>query len=50
MICSIAIAIGGASAIAPLIDTLIDTARAYSAEVEYDEDNVEAILSELEAL
>ncbi|MBQ8382749.1 MAG: flagellin lysine-N-methylase [Clostridia bacterium] len=50
VICSIAIAIGGASAIAPLIDTLIDTARAYSAEVEYDEDNVEAILSELEAL
>lgn len=28
--------------------TLIDTARAYSAEVEYDEENVEAILRELE--
>lgn len=30
------------------LSTLIDTARAYSAEVEYDEDNVKAILRQLE--
>ncbi|MBQ8289062.1 MAG: flagellin lysine-N-methylase [Clostridia bacterium] len=43
VICSVAAARSGT----PDPDTLIDTARAYSAEVEYDEENVDAILCEL---
>ncbi len=45
VILSIASAKGGDDPTA----TLIDTARAYSAEVEYDEDNVEMILSQLQS-
>lgn len=45
VITSIAMTMGGDD---PLT-ALIDTARAYSAEVEYNEDNVEALLSKLES-
>ncbi len=44
VICSVALARSGS----PELPTLLDTARAYSAEVEYDEENVDAILEEIE--
>lgn len=43
VICSVALARSGSSE----LSTLIDTAHAYSAEVEYDEENVDAVLEEI---
>ena len=46
VISAIAVAMGGDSPLA----TLIDASRAYSEEVEYDEDNTASLLNELDRL